>query len=248
MAGEPTPDGPERILRLFKDVFEVAAGHHGSLDVRTVEESIRLTTEKLSAVCAECQGFAVAAEPPPEPEPEPDLKADEKRKFFLLRLISCKLSNLFDTVNNPNPMDRHTTHGLDNYMRRIFTQPVYEHLNTQAGIIIKITGRNDVAVLNSIQNNPFHRVFLQNILVRIALSFSKYEPAKDAFIADLNDALPPSLEAAGSQEFRMILRALFFDLFLQSKSNLEGALLDYEYGPGTAATLNKVAERFGRDM
>jgi hypothetical protein len=250
MAGEPTRDGPERVLKLFRDVFEVAAGHRGTLDDRTVEESIRLTTDKLSTVCVECQGFALPAEPPPEPEPEPEpaLKVDEKRKFHLLRLASCKLSNLFDTVNNPNPMDRHTAHGLDNYMRRIFTQPVYEHLNTQAGIILKIAGRNDVAILNSVQNNPFYRVFLQNILVRIALSFSKYKEAKDAFITDLNGALPANMGVVGHNEYRIILRALFFDLFLQSKSNLEGALLDYEYGPRTAVILSKVAEQFDRDM
>lgn len=256
MTGDSKPDGPERVLKLLNEIFEVVAEHGGRMDDETVTESIRMTTAALSRVCRECQGQKAAAEVPPieekPAEPAPKNKSEkqdeEKRRLHLLRLTTCKLSNLFDTVNNPNPMNRATAHGLDTYLNRILGSAVYDHLNDQAGAILKVTGRNDVAVLNSVQSNPFHRLFLQNILVRIALSFKRYASAKRAFISDLNAVLPSTMDPVGHAEYRMILGALLFDLFIQSKSGRDSELLDYEYGPKTVKNLNAVAEQFGRDI
>jgi len=251
MDGDRTPDSTDRILKILCEMFDLTIAQGRRMDQATAEQSMKLTADKLVEICLNCRN-----RPPmpaiqlalPSSKPEEAQEGDEpKRALFLLRLVSCKLSSLFENEDGPKNIDRSATYGIDAYLKRIFEPPVYAHLNDQAKEILEVSGDDDATILNNIQFNDFHWAFMQNILVRIAVSFKAYHSAKTLFMKDLNSELQPGDPDVGQAEYRMIMGAMLFDLFIQAKSGLEGALLDYRYGPKTAKIVSAVAGHFGRD-
>lgn len=251
MDGDQKTGGTERILRILSEMFDLTIAQGRRMDQATAAQSMKLTADKLVEICLECRNrppMPAIKSVVPLPEPEETKEEDEpKRALFLLRLVSCKLSSLFENEDGSKNLDRSATFGLDVYLKRVFEPPVYAQLNEQAKEILEVSGDNDATVLNNIQFNDFHWAFLQNILVRIAVSFKSYHSAKTLFMKDLNSELQPGDPDVGQTEYRLIMGALLFDLFIHAKSGLEGALLDYRYGPKTAKIITAVAEHFGRD-
>ncbi len=249
MDGDRNSGGSEQILRILSEIFDLTVHQGRRMDPGTAEKSIKMTAEKLVEICLDCRQRApVSTVRRVDPAAQPK-KASEapKRALFLLRLVTCKLSSLFESEGNPKTLDRSAVYGLDAYMKRIFEPGVYAYLDEQAKAILEVSGDSDNAILNNIQFNAFHWAFLQNILVRIALSFKGYLNAKALFISDLNKALGPSDPPVRQAEYRMIMGALLFDLFVHAKSSVEGTLLDYQYGPKTAKIIAAVANNFGHD-
>ena len=236
----------DEINRLVGEVFNTTLSRKDGLDDETAKEAIRLTQEKISAFCLSCQLQDQGDEKPKHVPLDPALK--EKRHLFLLRLIFCKISHLFVKSNKQTSYDRSITSGIDAYLHKIFKPAIYKHLNEHAKTILDQAGDDDITILNTIQDNPFHRTYLHNVYVRFALSFSKYENAKSIFMNDLNQSLPEGHEPLTHQDFRTIFNALLGDVFLSGKSELDGLLLDYQYGPRTAQGLITIAETFGRDL
>lgn len=255
MDGERKTGGTDRILKILTEMFDLTLEQGRRMDQATAEQSMKLTADKLVEICLDCRSrppipAIQSVAPPPRPKETPkETKEGEapKRTRYLLRLVSCKLSSLFDNEDGSIKIDRSATFGVDAYLKRIFEPSVYAHLNEQAKEILEVSGNDDATVLNNIQFNNFNWAFLQNILVRIAVSFKSYHSAKTLFIKDLNSELQPGDPDVGQVEYRLIMGALLFDLFIHAKSGLEGALLDYRYGPKTAKTIVAVADHFGRD-
>jgi hypothetical protein len=171
----------------------------------------------------------------------------EQRKMHLLRLISCKLSHAFDKRLNPDPLDRQVSIGIDVYMRRIFGLSVYRRLNDQAERILLLSGRGDDVVLRAVMSNFMHRQFFMNVLVRFGLTFRNFDVARHLFMDDLNESRPLGSPQLGKSAFHLIMGALLNDVFLIAKSQDDGALLDFLYGPRTARGLEDVVSLLSRD-
>ncbi len=249
MDGDHNSGGSERILRILSEIFDLTVDKGRRMDQATAEKSIRMTADKLAEICLDCRQrtpVTTASRVDPAAQPKKESEAP-KRALFLLRLVTCKISSLFDSEGGGKTVDRSAIHGLDIYMKRIFEPAVYAYLDEQAKAILEVSGDDDATILNNLQFNAFHWAFLQNILVRIALSFKGYLDAKALFIADLNKGVGPSDPPVLQDEYRMIMGALLFDLFVHAKSSMEGALLDYQYGPKTAKIIAAVADNFGHD-
>lgn len=249
MAGDnkSAQDGPRRIQKILGEIFEFFLAHGQMKNLALADETIRMTGNKLGQVCQDCQMQLMGSGDVDEDAPPPPTAGNEKRRLFLLRLVSSKLSHLFDPVHNPNPMDRAYAMGLDLYFRRIFPQQVYVRLNGEAKQILGASGRDDVQVVNTVNTNPFFSAFMQNVLVRMVLTFKDYEAAKGLFMQDVNDALPSGYDEMTNEQFRVLMSALLFDVFMKGKSEMDGKLLDYRFGKGTADILNFVSDKFGAD-
>ena len=249
MDGDHNSGGPERILRILSEIFDLTVDQERRMDPATAEKIIKMTADKLAEISLDCRQRApVSTARRIDPAAQPKKTSEAlKRALFLLRLVTCKLSGLFESEGDPNPLDRSAILGLDAYMKRIVEPAVYVYLDEQAKAILEVSGDDDTAILHNIQLNAFHRAFLQNILVRVALSFKGYLNAKALFISELNKATGPGDPPVGQAEYRRIMGALLFDLFAQAKSPAEGALLDYQYGPKTAKIISTVAANVGHD-
>lgn len=243
---------PERIQNIVGELFSLTVSQGHRIDEKTADAALGAAKGRLGEICLEClSGNVEDDEPaaaPLQPATAETKKRDENRKYFLLRMISCKLSHLFDTENNPNPLDRACSRGIDAYMHRLFSKSVYEQINARAGDILDHTGTGDTHILNAIMDNPDYKAFLENVLVRVAISFLKYEQAKDLFISDLNMAMPDNSAPLGHDEFKTIIRAMLSDVFLLGKALGGNDFLDYRYGANTAAILDRIADEFGRDL
>ena len=245
-------DCPVRVRNIVTELFDLAIAQGHRIDSETAAIAVNSAHTRLGEICLECLSGAATEEPPRSAlmdEPSADKPAlDNKRKYFLLRMVSCKLSHLFDTVNNPSPLDRACSHGIDAYMHRIFSPGVYEQINTRAEEILEHTGTGDTNILNAIMDHPDYKAFLENVLIRFAVSFIKYEGARDLFMSDLNMALPNNAAPLSHGDFKAIIRALLSDIFLLGKVLGGNDLLDYRYGANTAAIIDHVADDFNRDM
>ena len=245
-------DCPARIRHIVGDIFNLMVTQGHRIDEATADAALSGAQERLGEICLECLGGAATEDPPRSAlmdEPTAPRKArDDNRKYFLLRMVSCKLSHLFDTENNPTPLDRASSHGIDTYMHRIFSKSVYEQINDRAEDILDHTGTGDTNILNAILDNPDYKAFLENVLVRLAVSFLKYESAKGLFISELNMAMPDGAPPLGHVEFKSVMRALLSDIFLLGKTLGGNDLLDYRYGKNTAAIIDRVADDFGQDI
>ena len=246
MADTDGPDGPKRVQRIIGEIFEFTLAHGQVKNLDVAGSSVQMVSNKLEGVCRDCQTQMLGGE---------DIEdvasggvGNEKRRMHLLRLVSCKLSHLFDSDHNPNPMDRVYALGIDLYFRRILSEDVYNRVNAEAKQILSAAGGDDVRMFNLINSNIFFGAFVQNVLVRIVTSFKKYDEAKAFFIKDVNDALPGDYPDLTQEQYRVIMSALLFDVFIKGKSELDGKLLDYRFGPKTAEILNHVSDRFGRDV
>lgn len=249
----PDHDCPVRVRNIVTELFDLAVAQGHRIDDETAAIALNGARTRLGEICHECLSGAATEEPPRSAlmeEPVADNKpaVDNKRKYFLLRMISCKLSHLFDATNNHSPLDRACSHGIDTYMHRIFSKGVYDQINTRAEEILSHTGTGDTNILNAIMDNPDYKAFLENVLVRFAISFIKYKGARDLFISDLNMAMPNNAEPLTLMDFKAIIRALLSDIFLLGKVLGGNDLLDYRYGANTAAIIDRVADEFSRDM
>ena len=245
------PDCPARIRNIVGDLFTLTVTHGHRIDAGTAEQALGSARQRLGDICLEC-----LAGPTAEPDgPVPSRAADapqagkkDHRKYFLLRMLSCKLSHLFDTKNNPTPLSRASSHGIDTYIRRLFSKAVYAQVNSRAEEIIKQCGTGDTKILNAILDNLDYRAFLENSLVRVAVSFIKYNDARDMFISDLNMAMPNNAEPLTHENFKAIIGALLSDIFLLGKTMGGNDLLDYRYGANTSLVLDQVAVVFSKDI
>ena len=248
MAVEDGTDGPKRVQKILGEIFEFTLAHGQVKNLEAAGHSVQMTREKLESVCKACQLQTLGGGDEDMDVPGTVTgTGNEKRRLFLLRLISCKLSHLFDKAHNPNPMDRTYALGLDLYFRRIFSQDVYVRLNGEAKQILAAAGGDDVQVFNLVNTNVFFSTFVQNVLVRVIMSFRKYETAKDMLLQDINEALPHGYNNITHEQYRVLMSALLFDVFIKGKSEMDGRILDFRYGPKTAEILNQVSDRFGRD-
>lgn len=249
MAGDTknAQDGPKRIQKVLGEIFEFFMAHGQVKNLTLADKTIQMTANKLGGICQECQMQLRGGGEVEEVAAPPPTKGNEKRRLFLLRLVTSKLSHLFDPVHNPNPMDRAYALGLDLYFRRIFSQNVYIRLNGEAKQILGATGSDDIQVFNTVNTNPFFNAFVQNVLIRLALTFKKYEGAKGLFMQDVNSALPNDYPDMTNEQFRVLMSALLFDVFMKGKSEMDGKLLEFRFGPGTADTLNAISDKFGTD-
>ncbi len=238
-----TADYPARVRNIFTEMFALTVSQGHRIDKETATAALAGTVARLGEICIDCLNAATAEKPAAAAK-----TGDDNRKYFLLRMVSCKLSHLFDTTNNPTPLDRACSHGIEAYMHRIFSDGVYQQLNARARDILKHTGDGDTRILNAILDHPDYRIFLENVLVRLAGSFIKYNGAKDSFISELNMAMPDNSRPLGHAEFKAIIRALLADIFLLGKTLGGNDLLDYRYGKNTAAIIDRVADDFGRDI
>ena len=248
MAGEDGPDGPKRIQRVLGEIFEFTLAHGQVKNLEAAGHSVQMTRDKLDSICGHCQTQMLGGGDAGE-EPVAGAGAgNEKRRMHLLRLVSCKLSHLFDSAHNPNPMDRVYALGIDLYFRRILSEDVYSRVNSEAKQILAAAGGDDVRMFNLINSNIFFGSFVQNVLVRIVTSFKKYGEAKALFIQDVNDALPGNYPELTQEQYRVLMSALLFDVFIKGKSEMDGKILDYRFGPKTSEILNHVSDQFGRDI
>ena len=243
--------GPGRIRAIITELFDLLVVHGKRMESQTAIVARDEAIGKLTSICLECRP-GTDQEPDPDcgidfAPPAPASKPGEQRKFFLLRMVSCKLSHLFDTVNNSRPLDRQCSHGIDAYMRRIFKAGVYDDVNERAGQILGKLGRGDASILSAIYDNPGDAAFLENVLVRICLSMAKYPNAKDALISELNQAQTPDAPTLGHDEFRAIIGSLLSDVFLLGRTSSGGDRLDYRYGRNAAAAISQVADLYGKD-
>jgi len=245
------PDCPARIRNIVGDLFTLTVTHGHRIDETTAEHALSSARQRLSDICLECLAGTpeqVATSDPSPMTATPQTGQKDHRKYFLLRMLSCKMSHLFDTHNNPAPLSRACSHGIDTYIRRLFSLAVYEQVNSRAGEILNMCGTGDTKILNAIQDNPDHKAFLENALVRIAVSFIKYTNARDMFISDLNMAMPNTADPLTHENFRAIIGALLSDVFLLGKSMGGNDLLDYRYGANTSLILDQVAVSFSKDI
>ena len=239
-------DGPERIYGIVNELFEFVLENKNHIDSNIADESTRAAMSALSAICNGCREENIIDDDAPEieinktPAPLPK-KENEQRKMHLLRLVSVKLSHAFDKKYNPNPIDRQFSIGIDYYLRRLFTAEVFENLNDQAQRILMISGVGDNTIINNINANPHHKNFLNNVLVRFAQSFRKFSTARFQIMEDLNES-NPSAPPLGKNEFHLIMNSLLNDLMLTARSQRDGAMMDFLYGPKTSQTLDEVSK------
>ena len=239
-------DGPERISNIVNELFEFVLENKNYIDSNIVDESTIAARATLSAICNGCREAGIDEDETPEieinksPPPIPHT-GNEQRKMHLLRLVSVKLSHAFDKKYNPNPIDRQFSIGIDYYLRRLFTAEVFENLNDQAQRILMVSGIGDNVIINNINTNPHHKNFLNNVLVRFAQSFRKFNTARFQFMEDLNES-NPSAPSLGKNEFHLIMNSFLNDLMLTARSQRDGAMMDFLYGPRTSQTLDEVSK------
>lgn len=244
--------GPDKVGRIVSEIFTFVSANPEAFDASIAEAGAQMTLARLDKICTACGSLPVSDLPqveliPINDEPIERPSGQEQRKMHLLRLISCKLSHAFDKNLNPDPLDRQVSVGLDVYMRRIFGMAVYRRLNDQAERILLLSGRGDDVVLRAVMGNFMHRQFFMNVLVRLGLSFRNFDVARHLFMEDLNESRPLGSRELGKSAFHLILGALLNDVFLIAKSQDDGALLDFLYGPRTARGLQEVVELLSKD-
>ncbi len=239
-------NGSERIYSIVNELFEFVIENKDHIDRNIADESTRAARASLSAICSDCREAGTAEDETPEieinksPPPAPHT-GNEQRKMHLLRMVSVKLSHAFDKKHNPNPIERKFSVGIDYYLRRLFTAEVFDQLNDQAQRILMVSGVGDNVIINSINANPHHKNFLNNVLVRFAQSFRKFSTARFQFMEDLNES-NPSAPSLGKNEFHLIMSSLLNDLMLTARSQRDGAMMDFLYGPKTSQTLDDVSK------
>jgi len=243
-------DGPVRVHAIVSELFEFVLENKQYIDNDIAEESILSAKEALNTICHSCNtsrtddGDAPEIEILQTPSPRPQ-SGNDQRKMHLLRLISCKLSHAFDKQHNPNPIDRKFSVGIDYYLRRLFTPDVYEMLNEQAERILMISGIGDNVIINNVNANPHHKNFLNNVLVRFAQSFRKFDMAHYQFMDDINES-NPSATPLGKNEFHLIMNSLLNDLMLIARSQRDGAMMDFLYGPRTSQVLDEISQSLSK--
>ena len=109
-----------------------------------------------------------------------------------------------------------------------------------------ISGVGDNVIINNINANPHHKNFLNNVLVRFAQSFRKFDTAHYQFMDDINES-NPSAPPLGKNEFHLIMSSLLNDLMLTARSQRDGAMMDFLYGPRTSQTLDEVSQALAKN-
>lgn len=244
--------GPNEVGRIVSEIFSFVTSNPDAFDASIAEAGAQMTLARLDKICTACGSLPVADLPsveliPINDEPIARPSGQEQRKMHLLRLISCKLSHAFDKHCNPDPLDRQVSIGIDVFMRRIFGLSVYRRLNDQAERILLLSGRGDDVVLRAVMGNFMHRQFFMNVLVRLGLTFRNFDVARHLFMDDLNESRPLGSPELGKSAFHLIMGALLNDVFLIAKSQDDGALLDFLYGPRTARGLEDVVSYLSKD-
>lgn len=242
--------GPDEVGRIVSEIFSFVMANPEAFDSSMAEAGAQMTLARLNKICDACGALP---EPPAvdliaiDEAPVERPKGQEQRKLHLLRLMSCKLSHAFDKTLNPDPVDRQVSIGLDVYMRRLFGMDVYRRLNDQAERILLVSGKGDDVVLRSVMSNFQHRQFFTNILVRFGLSFRNFDVARHLFMEDLNESRPLGTPPLGKRDFHTFTGALLNDIFLMAKSQDDGALLDFQFGPRSARGLEDVSVLLAKD-
>ena len=242
--------GPDEVGRIVSEIFSFVMSNPEAFDTSMAEAGAQMTLARLNKICDACGALP---EPPAvdliaiDEEPIERPKGQEQRKLHMLRLLSCKLSHAFDKKLNPDPLDRQVSIGLDVYLRRLFGMAVYRRLNDQAERILLVSGKGDDQVLRAVMSNYQHRQFFTNILVRFGLSLRNFDVARHLFLQDLNECRPAGVPQVGKKEFHTFAAALLNDLFLMAKSQDDGALLDFQFGPRTARGLEDVSVKLAKD-
>ena len=242
-------DGPSRVHSIVSELFEFVLENKQHIDKNIAEESVVSAKETLGVICKTCREINDEGDAPEieisqtsSPEPRSD---NDKRKMHLLRLISCKLSHAFDKKHNPNPIERKFSVGIDYYLRRLFTPEVYEQLNEQAERMLMVSGVGDNVIINNVNTNIHHKNFLNNVLVRFAQSFRKFDTAHYQFMDDVNQS-NPSAQPLGKNEFHLIMSSLLNDLMLTARSQRDGAMMDFLYGPRTSQVLDEISQNLSK--
>lgn len=243
--------GPDEVGRIVSEIFSFVMANPEAFDASLAEAGAQMTLSRLNKICDACGALPSCDVPqveliPINEEPIERPKGQEQRRLHLLRLLSCKLSHAFDKTLNPDPLDRQVSIGIDVYLRRLFGQGVYARLNDQAERILLVSGRGDDQVLRAVMGNYQHRQFFTNILVRFGQSFRNFDVARHVFMEDLNESRPLGSKAVGKGAFHTITGALLNDLLLMAKSQDDGALMDFQFGPRTARGLEEVAVLLGK--
>ncbi|MCK5168225.1 MAG: hypothetical protein KAQ66_12905, partial [Rhodospirillaceae bacterium] len=65
--------------------------------------------------------------------------------------------------------------------------------------------------------------------------------ARFQIMEDLNES-NPSAPPLGKNEFHLIMNSLLNDLMLTARSQRDGAMMDFLYGPKTSQTLDEVSK------
>lgn len=242
--------GPDEVGRIVREIFSFVMSNPEAFDASMAEAGAQMTLARLNKICDACgQLPEIPAVDliPINDAPIERPKGQEQRKLHLLRLVSCKLSHAFDKTLNPDPLDRQVSVGLDVYLRRLFGMGVYARMNDQAERVLLVSGKGDDQVLRAVMSNFQHRQFFTNVLVRFGLSFRNFDVARHLFMEDLNESRPLGTPAVGKREFHVFTGALLNDIFLMAKSQDDGALLDFQFGPRTARGLEEAAALLAKD-
>jgi len=250
--------GPDEVGRVVREILSFVLDNKEAFDPSLAEAGAQMTLERLSKICNTCSTAPI------QPLPETNLVdanpvilnegpiarpgKHEQRQLHLLRLISCKLSHTFNKHLNPRSLDRQVSVGLDMFLRRLLTMPVYTQLNEQAQRILLVSGKDDETVLRTVMESFMHRQFFTNILVRFGLAFRNFDVARHLLMRDLNECRPVGTPELGKDAFHMIMGALLSDILLMAKSQRKGALLDYQFGARSLRGLNEVGHRLAKDQ
>ncbi len=165
---------------------------------------------------------------------------DPRRSRFLLRLVVGRLPHLFAAKGAPMP--KTVIEGIDQFLKRAFSQAIYEELNGEADEMFRgIPSGDDEAMWRAIRSSPQWRRFADTVLIRILFRFENFGTGKKTFMHIVGTVMQEKSKfVLGEEHFNQIFNGLFGELWAELKSEDQQMRWDFMFGDGTSARLSRI--------
>lgn len=211
---------------------------------RDVEALIR-ETETLLRDALDKHGAEVAQVIRAEKGKRRPPKEQGNRSKFLLRLIAGKFAHLFNAPTGAI-FPRNIVAGFDDYLFKLLGETLYEELNDESETLLaNFNTDDDAEIWREIGENPQHKRFSYNILVRILMRFEDFKWARKNFISIVNNVTErQSGFIFDENHFCILFSSLFSEIFQAAWSDEETLKLDFMFGDGTMALIDRIRDEF----
>jgi len=181
-----------------------------------------------------------------------DVAIDNRRQYFLLRLLTARVAPFFRQDNSgETTISREFVVGFDLFLRHTFGDTMYELLNEEAAKIMRALPSDvDSQLWLHLMADERYRNFGLRLLTKLQTAFDDFSRGRSHFMTIVGKHRGGGISASGlskefaDREFATIFSALFGDLWEFAETEENRAWLDYLCGAGASDSVRQTYMNF----
>ena len=174
-----------------------------------------------------------------------------RRRRFLLRLVTSRIADLFDTQDPDHRLSRSVVTGLDIFLHQSLGDTLYAQLDQEAKKILdEIPSAQDRDIWTHLSGDRRYRNFGLRLLVRLLMALREFERGRSHLVTLItkhqgtlsSDGRPN--RSFSDADFARLFGAVFSDLFELTESEDSQTWLEYLCGSGSSELILSCYARF----